>query len=63
MRPEEYTKRQKSHPCQIKNTSRYVMGRLHSHRRPVEVPLDMVAEDDPRTRGLTRDDDGTETET
>lgn len=57
MRPDEYTKRKKAKPCQIKNTSRYVMGRLHSHRRPVEKPLDMEPVDDPRTRGLTRDND------
>jgi hypothetical protein len=57
MRPEEYTRRQKQRPCQIKNKSRYVMGRLHSHRRPVQVPLDMEPEDNPRTRGLTRDDE------
>jgi len=57
MRPEEYTRRTKLRPCQIKNPSRYVMGRLHSHRRPVTIPLQMEQEDNPRTRGLTREND------
>jgi len=58
MRPDEYAKRNKIQPGQIKNKSRYVMGRLHSHRRPVDIPLDMEPDDNPRTRGLTRRDEG-----
>jgi hypothetical protein len=54
MRPDEYLIRKKLRPCRIKESSRYVMGRLHSHRRPVAVPASMEPDDSPETRGLTR---------
>lgn len=56
MRPDEYQNRNKLRPCRIKSSSRYVMNRLHSHRRPVEVPMGMEPDDRPDTRGLTRID-------
>lgn len=53
MDPRDYEKRNKLKPGRIKNPSRYVTGRLHSHRRSVEVPADMEPNDNPATRGLT----------
>jgi hypothetical protein len=53
MRSIDYRNRKKIRPGQIKNPSRYVMGVLHPHRRPVEVPLSQEEEDRPDTRGLT----------
>jgi len=57
MRPNEYASRNKVRPGRIKNKSRYVMGALYSHRRPVAVPMSKEPDDDPATRGLTREDD------
>lgn len=56
MRNREYSDRKKVRPGQIRNKSRYVTGRIHSHRRPVEWPLDRERPDSPETRGLTVDD-------
>lgn len=57
MRPNEYVSRNRLRPCRIKNTSRYVMGALHSHSRPVKVPMTKEPDDNPATRGLTREND------
>ena len=59
MRPNEFTERNKLRPGYIVNPSRYVMGRIHSHRRPVTTPPSKRPPDDPATRGLTRLDDQT----
>ena len=54
MRHREYSKRKRIQPGRIKNSSRYVTNRLHSHKRPVEVPANMEPGDSPATRGLTK---------
>jgi len=54
MRNREYADRKNVRPGRIKNTSRFVTGAIHSHRRPVEFPVDKTPEDDPATRGLTK---------
>lgn len=53
MRHREYSKRRRILPGRIKNSSRYVTGRIHSHRRPIEVPATMESNDSPAFRGLT----------
>ena len=53
MRSTDYRNRKQIRPGQIKNPSRYVMGTLYSHRRPVPIPLNKEEEDRPDTRGLT----------
>jgi hypothetical protein len=53
MRHREYSKRRRILPGRIKNPSRYVTGRIHSHRRPIEVPATMEPNDSPAFRGLT----------
>ena len=60
MRPNEYESRNKLQPGRIKNPSRYVLGRLHSHKRPVDLPMLQEPDDDPEFRGLTTDDDTTQ---
>jgi hypothetical protein len=57
MRPTEYVSRNRLRPDRIKNKSRYVMGAIYSHSRPVEVPMVKEPTDNPATRGLTREDD------
>jgi hypothetical protein len=52
MRHREYSER-RGILKRIKNRSRYVTGRIHSHRRPVEVPASMESNDSPACRGLT----------
>jgi len=63
MRHREYSKRRRILPGRIKNLSRYVTGRIHSHRRPVEVPADMEPNDSPVFRGLTEFTDETSSAT
>ena len=55
MRPDEFAARNRLKPGRIKNPSRYVMGRLYSHRRPAMTPADLEPDDNPVTRGLTRE--------
>ena len=57
MRPNEFTERNKLRPGYIASPSRYVMGRLHPHRRPATTPPSLRPPDDPATRGLTRDEE------
>ena len=59
MKHREYSKRRRILPGRIKNPSRYVTGRIHSHRRPIEVPANMESNDSPAFRGLTKFTDDT----
>jgi hypothetical protein len=57
MRPTEYQQRKKVFPGQsAAGGGRYVMNAIRSHSRPVgNKPLVARPDDDPETRGITKD--------